>query len=176
MAHRRLVRLEHADDHAARSWRRYCCVHQSQSKRGSPKFSPIMSSTGCAAKSPCPGSIVIVISVANSWRSLKLTDRPRKAVRRADTRPSHELADCAGDYEHPGYGRITITYVEGTLNWSYRGMSKPLAHRHYDTVELPEAPGPAARPAGPLVFHRQRWGLAGMTTAFHTLKVAVLLW
>jgi CubicO group peptidase (beta-lactamase class C family) len=64
----------------------------------------------------------------------------RKATRRPDTRPSHDLADYAGDYDHPGYGRITITHADGTLHWSYRGMSEPLAHRHYDTFELPEAP------------------------------------
>ena len=65
----------------------------------------------------------------------------RKATQRLNTRPSHDLADYAGDYEHPGYGRMTITHAEGTLNWTYRGMSAPLAHRHYDTFELPEAPG-----------------------------------
>ena len=64
----------------------------------------------------------------------------RKATRRPNTRPSHDLADYAGDYDHPGYGRITITHAEGTLSWAYRGMSEPLAHRHYDTFELPEAP------------------------------------
>jgi hypothetical protein len=26
------------------------------------------------------------------------------------------------------------------LIWAYRGISEPLAHRHYDTFELPEAP------------------------------------
>src|SRR5262245_58890593 len=64
----------------------------------------------------------------------------RKATRRANTRPSHDLAEYAGDYDHPGYGRITISHAEGTLHWAYRGMSEPLAHRHYDTFELPEAP------------------------------------
>jgi hypothetical protein len=66
-----------------------------------------------------------------------------KATRRLNTRPSHDLADYAGDYKHPAYGRITITHAEGKLNWRYRGMSEPLAHRHrhYDTFELPEALG-----------------------------------
>jgi Domain of unknown function (DUF3471)/Beta-lactamase len=63
-----------------------------------------------------------------------------KATRRLNTRPGHDLADYAGDYDHPGYGRITIAHAEGTLSWAYRGMSEPLAHRHYDTFELPEAP------------------------------------
>ena len=64
----------------------------------------------------------------------------RKTARRLNTRPSHDLADYAGDYDHPGYGRITIAHADGTLNWAYRGMSELLAHRHYDTFELPEAP------------------------------------
>ena len=63
-----------------------------------------------------------------------------KAARRPATRPSRDLADYAGDYEHPGYGRITITYAEGKLHWAFRGMSEPLTHRHDDTFELPEAP------------------------------------
>ena len=76
---------------------------------------------------------------------LEIDRQARKATRRPDTRPSHELADYAGDYEHPGYGRMTITHAEGKLNWAYRGMSEPLAHRHYDTFELPEAPDAPGR-------------------------------
>jgi CubicO group peptidase (beta-lactamase class C family) len=71
---------------------------------------------------------------------LDVDRQARKATRQPTTRPSHHLADYAGDYEHPGYGRITITHAEGKLIWAYRGMSEPLAHRHYDTFELPEAP------------------------------------
>jgi len=72
---------------------------------------------------------------------LDVDRQAQKATRRLNTRPSHDLADYAGDYDHPGYGRITITHAEGKLNWAYRGMSAPLSHRHYDTFELPEAPG-----------------------------------
>jgi CubicO group peptidase (beta-lactamase class C family) len=75
-----------------------------------------------------------------SLAQLDLDRQARKATRRLNTRPSHDLADYAGDYDHPGYGRITITHAEGQLNWAYRGMSEPLAHRHYDTFELPQAP------------------------------------
>jgi CubicO group peptidase (beta-lactamase class C family) len=65
----------------------------------------------------------------------------RKTTTRPDARPSRDLADYVGDYQHPGYGRITITHAEDRLVWAYRGMSERLAHRHYDTFELPEAPG-----------------------------------
>ncbi len=63
-----------------------------------------------------------------------------KAARRPATQSGRDLADYAGDYEHPGYGRITITHAEGKLHWAFRGMSEPLTHRHYGTFELPEAP------------------------------------
>jgi len=68
-----------------------------------------------------------------------LTDRPAKHTRRLNTRPSHDLADYAGDYEHPGYGRITITHAEGKLNWRIAYVRAARAS-HYDTFELPEAP------------------------------------
>lgn len=64
-----------------------------------------------------------------------------KVFRRPNTRPSHDLADYVGDYGHPGYGRMSITEAGNELQWTYRGMSAPLAHRHYDTFELPEASG-----------------------------------
>jgi CubicO group peptidase (beta-lactamase class C family) len=72
---------------------------------------------------------------------LDVDRQARKALRRPNTRPSHDLADYAGDYAHPGYGRMAITYAGDELRWEYRGMSEPLAHRHYDTFELPEASG-----------------------------------
>jgi CubicO group peptidase (beta-lactamase class C family) len=64
----------------------------------------------------------------------------QKASRRPATQPGRDLADYAADYEHPGYGRITITHAEGKLHWAFRGMAEPLALRHSDTFELPEAP------------------------------------
>lgn len=68
-------------------------------------------------------------------------DRPAvNASRRPATKPGHDPADYAGDYEHPGYGRMSIAHAEGKLRWAFRGMSEWLVHRHYDTYELPDAP------------------------------------
>ncbi len=50
------------------------------------------------------------------------------------------LAEYAGEYEHPGYGRIDIDTKDDTLNWRYRGLGGPLVHRHYDVFEVPEMP------------------------------------
>jgi CubicO group peptidase (beta-lactamase class C family) len=71
---------------------------------------------------------------------LDVDRQARAAVRRAGTQPSHDLVDYVGDYEHPAYGRIAITLVDGGLHWAYRGMASSLTHRHYDTFELPEVP------------------------------------
>ena len=71
---------------------------------------------------------------------LDVDRKARKTVRRPDTRPSHDLADYAGDFDHPAYGRMTIRHGGDELKCAYRGISGPLAHRHYDTFELPEAP------------------------------------
>jgi hypothetical protein len=59
---------------------------------------------------------------------------------RPPTQPRRDLADYEGDYQHPGYGRITIAHADDRLHWTFRGMSAPLTHRHYDTFELPESP------------------------------------
>jgi hypothetical protein len=109
------------------------------------------------------------------WRRKALAQtevdrQARKAMRRPNTRPSHDLADYAGDYDHPGYGRITIAHAEGKLNWEYRGMSKPLAHRHYDTFELPEAPGRLLPDRLAISFSTEREGnIASLAAPFEPL-------
>jgi CubicO group peptidase (beta-lactamase class C family) len=64
-----------------------------------------------------------------------------KAAQREGKRPTHDLADYAGSYDHPGYGRMTIIRAGGGLQWQYRGLSAALTHRHFDTFELPDARG-----------------------------------
>lgn len=66
------------------------------------------------------------------------SDKQKGRPRKLNTVPSHPLADYAGAYEHPAYGRMTITHGEQGLLWSWRGMASVLSHRHYDTFELPE--------------------------------------
>jgi CubicO group peptidase (beta-lactamase class C family) len=101
---------------------------------------------------------------------IEVDQEARRATRRPDTRPSHDLADYAGDYDHPGYGRITISHAEGKLNWAYRGMSEPLAHRHYDTFELPEAPGRLLPDRLAISFSTDREGnIASLAAPFEPL-------
>ena len=54
-----------------------------------------------------------------------------------DTRPSHDLADFCGAYEHPAYGCVEITLAGDSLHWAWRGTKAKLAHLHYDSFQLP---------------------------------------
>jgi CubicO group peptidase (beta-lactamase class C family) len=64
----------------------------------------------------------------------------RAKARHPNTRPAHELAAYAADYENPAYGVMSIIEQGGALRWSWRGMSEMMTHRHYETFELPEVP------------------------------------
>jgi len=52
--------------------------------------------------------------------------------RKEGTRPSHPLADYAGEYEHPGYGIFKITAEGDHLKGYYNGHEWPVRHLHYD--------------------------------------------
>ncbi|HTR94301.1 MAG TPA: serine hydrolase [Trebonia sp.] len=64
--------------------------------------------------------------------------REAKAARRvvAGAPPARPLSDYAGEYEHPGYGTITLTLNGGVLEPSLGTMTLSLAHRHYETFDL----------------------------------------
>jgi CubicO group peptidase (beta-lactamase class C family) len=46
------------------------------------------------------------------------------------------LSAYAGEYEHPGYGTLTITLEDRTLRPRFGTMDISLAHRHYETFDL----------------------------------------
>jgi hypothetical protein len=48
------------------------------------------------------------------------------------TKPSHPIADYAGEYEHPAYGRLAVAETKGVLAASLHGITGPLDHFHYD--------------------------------------------
>jgi CubicO group peptidase (beta-lactamase class C family) len=54
------------------------------------------------------------------------------AERKLGTRPSHPLADYAGEYEHPGYGTFLVKREGETLTGYYNGHDWPIKHHHYD--------------------------------------------
>ena len=60
------------------------------------------------------------------------------AARKEGTRPSHPLADYAGEFEHPAYGTLKLTVHSEQLRLDYKGFSLPLQHYHYDIFEVSE--------------------------------------
>jgi hypothetical protein len=61
------------------------------------------------------------------------------AARKPGTQPSHALADYAGDYEHPGYGRLTVRTAGAGLELQLDSHQAALVHHHYDVFELGES-------------------------------------
>lgn len=54
------------------------------------------------------------------------------------TKPSHALADFAGQYEHPAYGVLKIKMTDGGLQFDFHKEILPLAHFHYDRFDTPD--------------------------------------
>jgi len=71
---------------------------------------------------------------------MEVDKKAREKARRTNTRPGHDLAAYAGDYEHPAYGVMSVKEQGGALQWSWRGMFATMTHRHFETFELPEVP------------------------------------
>ncbi|NQT81016.1 MAG: serine hydrolase [Candidatus Aminicenantes bacterium] len=53
-----------------------------------------------------------------------------------NTKPSHSLEDYAGDYEHPGYGIISVKKEGDLLKAEYNSIPYTLKHYHYDVFEF----------------------------------------
>jgi CubicO group peptidase (beta-lactamase class C family) len=58
------------------------------------------------------------------------------ASAKPDTSLSRPLADYAGTYEHPAYGKMTVTYDGDRLEMMHNGLSSDLKHHHYDVFQL----------------------------------------
>ena len=59
------------------------------------------------------------------------------ADRVPDTKPSHQLKDYVGDYEHPAYGVLKIGMKDNRLQFDFHKWVWPLDHFHYDRFETP---------------------------------------
>jgi CubicO group peptidase (beta-lactamase class C family) len=84
-------------------------------------------------------------NVANAQQKPK-TD----SLRKRDTRPSHALADYAGVYEQPGYGKMNIVLDSDTLWVNYNKYNRNwyLRHYHYDVFEVLSLDVPAEEQGG----------------------------
>lgn len=60
------------------------------------------------------------------------------ADRIPDTKPSHALADYAGDYEHPAYGILKIGLQDEQLQFDFHKIQFPMTHFHYERFDTPD--------------------------------------
>lgn len=58
--------------------------------------------------------------------------------RKKGTSPSHPLEEYAGEYEHPGYGKLEIQVIGGKLHATYNGITSVWDHWHYDVFTIAE--------------------------------------
>lgn len=54
------------------------------------------------------------------------------------TKPAHPLEEYVADYEHPGYGTVSVTQKDGRLYLAYNGFQTPLDHWHYEVFRAPD--------------------------------------
>jgi CubicO group peptidase (beta-lactamase class C family) len=74
-----------------------------------------------------------------SLDALKAARKNKDSVRRPGTRPAHPLEEYAGEYEHPGYGRLDVALKDGKLVATYNGIAATLEHWHYEVFNAPKA-------------------------------------
>jgi CubicO group peptidase (beta-lactamase class C family) len=61
-------------------------------------------------------------------------------TRRKDTHPSHDLKEYFGDYEHPGYGVVSVSEESGGVLVKLNKLTMHMKHFHYDVFEVPYDP------------------------------------
>ena len=56
----------------------------------------------------------------------------------AGTKPSHNLDEYVGEFEHPAYGVLTISKPDASLAFDFHKVKMPLGHFHYDRFDTPD--------------------------------------
>lgn len=62
--------------------------------------------------------------------------KDQDVLRKPNTRPSHDLVDYVGKYEHPAYGLIELQLRDNQLLILSRGETYQLSHYHYDVFQI----------------------------------------
>jgi CubicO group peptidase (beta-lactamase class C family) len=76
---------------------------------------------------------------AKGKREEEEAKKNKPADRKTGTHPTHSLADYAGEYENPGYGKIKVTQKGDSLELSVNKLGPwILENYHYDVFQVPE--------------------------------------
>jgi CubicO group peptidase (beta-lactamase class C family) len=73
-----------------------------------------------------------------SRQSEESAKKQKLVARKLNTKPAHPLDEYTGEFEHPGYGVMTIARAGDELRATYNGLSSPIKHFHFEVFEAPE--------------------------------------
>jgi hypothetical protein len=72
-----------------------------------------------------------------SYKEAEKEGKAQSAAKRVvGAGPSHPLESYTGDFEHPGYGLLSVTLEEGQLQGTFNGITIPIRHYHYDIFDF----------------------------------------
>lgn len=73
----------------------------------------------------------------NKFKAIKNNQESQlENEKKENTRPSHSLSEYAGEYIHPGYGKLYINIEGDTLKLHFNEFRKLLKHYHYDVFSF----------------------------------------
>jgi CubicO group peptidase (beta-lactamase class C family) len=75
---------------------------------------------------------------AKSRAAVKSAEAQNLVPRKAGTKPAFALDEYVADYEHPGYGVVSVGRDGDTLSVAYNGFKAPLPHWHYEVFRTPK--------------------------------------
>ncbi|MEZ6195986.1 MAG: serine hydrolase [Planctomycetota bacterium] len=82
----------------------------------------------------------LLAQLKRARRLEKESEERERADRVAGTQPPRPLADYAASYLHPAYGEVAVRASEGSLAFTFHGISAPLEHWHYEVFRAGEDP------------------------------------
>ncbi|HVS63779.1 MAG TPA: serine hydrolase [Thermoanaerobaculia bacterium] len=80
-------------------------------------------------------------AIAEALAAQAEAEKSSEAKRQEGTSPSHDLAEYAGTYAHPGYGEVEVSQGGDGLSVVYNGIPAELEHWHYDTFNAQKLEG-----------------------------------
>jgi CubicO group peptidase (beta-lactamase class C family) len=109
--------------------------------RGSTLVPYIIAFTACdrllgAEKADWNGRLQQVFADLKAQAGKQLAEMQQAEPAIPGTHPSHALNAYCGRYMNPGYGVVTISQVEDSLQFIYNDIPSSLTHVHYDIFEL----------------------------------------
>ncbi len=70
----------------------------------------------------------------------KQAEEKKDTLRKPGTKPAHFLSEYAGEYEHPGYGAITVQTRADQLVLTFNNIVTPFEHWHFEILNGLENP------------------------------------